>query len=75
LTEQGIRNIQISEWISIFAPAKTASAITTRLSAAVRAGLSQPDLMENFGKYAAPHMPRAPEEPGRMLKASYDFRA
>lgn len=48
--EQGIRNIQISEWIGMFAPAKTPTAITTRLSAAVRAGLSQPDLMENFGK-------------------------
>jgi tripartite-type tricarboxylate transporter receptor subunit TctC len=71
--EQGIRNIQIGEWIGMFAPAKTPMAITTRLSAAVRAGLSQPDLIENFGKYAIKPMPSTPEELGQLLKADYDF--
>ena len=72
-TEQGIRDIQISEWIGMFAPAKTPAAITARLSAAVRAGLSQPDLMENFGKFAIKPMPSTPEELGRLLTADYDF--
>lgn len=71
--EQGIRNIQISEWIGMFAPAKTPPAVTARISAAVRAALAQPDLVESFGKYAIRPMPSTPDELGKRLKADYDF--
>lgn len=71
--EQGVRNIQVSEWIGMFAPAKTPTTVTTRISAAVRSALAQPDLIESFGKYAIRPMPSTPEELGKRLKVDYDF--
>lgn len=71
--EQGVSNIRVSEWIGMFAPAKTAPAITTRIAQAVRTALGQPDLAANFAKFAIQPAPSTPEELGRRLKADHDF--
>ncbi|BDT68731.1 hypothetical protein os1_29180 [Comamonadaceae bacterium OS-1] len=73
--EQGIRNIQVSEWIGMFVPAKTPAAVTARISMAVRAALEQPDLVESFGKYAIRPVSSTPEELGKRLRADYEYWA
>jgi tripartite-type tricarboxylate transporter receptor subunit TctC len=72
-TEQGVKSIQVSEWIGMFAPAKTPAATVARLSAGVRAGLAQADLVEKFAGYAMHAAGSTPEELGRRLKADHDF--
>lgn len=71
--EQGVPSIQISEWIGMFAPAKTPAAVVNRLSASVRGALAQPDLIEIFGKYAIKPLASTPVELARRLKADHDF--
>lgn len=72
-SEQGIATIQVSEWIGMFAPARTPAPIVDRLSAAVREVLLQTDLVEKFAAYAIQPVGSSPEELGRRLKADYDF--
>jgi tripartite-type tricarboxylate transporter receptor subunit TctC len=71
--EQGAPNIQVSEWIGMFAPAKTPSAVIARISAAVNAALAQPDVIESYSKFAIRPAPSTPEDLGKRLKADFDF--
>ncbi len=71
--EQGVKTIQVTEWIGMFAPAKTPPAVAARAAQAVRGALAQPDLAENSAKFAIQPAPSTPEELARRLKADYDY--
>lgn len=71
--EQGVKSIQLSEWIGMFAPAKTPAAVVQRLAAAVRSALAVPDLASAFAKLAIQPAPSTPEELGRRLRVDFDF--
>jgi tripartite-type tricarboxylate transporter receptor subunit TctC len=72
-TEQGMKGMQVSEWIGMFAPSRTPSSITARIAAAVHTALASPGLAANFAKYAIQPAPSTPEELGRRLRADFDF--
>ncbi len=71
--EQGIQNIQISEWIGMFAPAGTPAAVTERIALALRDALAQPDIGASFAKFAIQAAPTTPDELRRRLKADFDY--
>ena len=71
--EEGFKEIVVSEWIGMFAPARTPAAIVERASAAVRTAITQPDLAEKFATFAIIPAPTTPAELGARLKADYDF--
>lgn len=72
-SEQGVKTIQVSEWIGMFAPAKTSTAVTARIAQSVGIALAQPDLVESFAKYGIQAAPSTPDELARRLKADYEF--
>lgn len=71
--EQGAKGIVISEWIALFAPAKTPPAVVERASQAARAGLAQHDLAEQYGSFAVVPAPSTPSELAAKLRADSDF--
>lgn len=74
-TEEGIRSIQVSEWIGMFAPARTPQANVRRISEGVAAALAQADIIESYSKYALVPTSSTPEELGKRLKADHEFWA
>jgi len=71
--EQGVKSIQITEWIAMFAPAKTPPATCAQIAQAVRGALGNADLGANFAKFAIQPAPSTPDELAKRLKADYDY--
>jgi tripartite-type tricarboxylate transporter receptor subunit TctC len=71
LAEGGLRNFEASAWDGIFVPAGTPAPIVTKLAAAVRTALSDPELVAALRARGATAAPSAtPEDFARFVAVS-----
>jgi tripartite-type tricarboxylate transporter receptor subunit TctC len=61
VAEQGYAGFDVSAWVGLMAPAKTALDVTEKLSAALRKALANPELRQKIEKAGA--VPAAPDLP------------
>jgi tripartite-type tricarboxylate transporter receptor subunit TctC len=67
LDEQGYRNVYADNWYALFAPAKTAPAVVTKLNAAFKTALADPQVKEKLLANGAVPAPTTPQEMGKIL--------
>ena len=73
--EAGLKGFEVGVWHGVFAPKGTPSAIVQRLSGALKAALTDPDLVKRFNDINTDPMPQeraAPEAAGRTLVSEID---
>jgi tripartite-type tricarboxylate transporter receptor subunit TctC len=66
--EQGFKDIVFDEWFGVYMPAKPTADVLNRTSAAVRAALNAPDMVESLGKMALESRASSPAELAALLK-------
>ena len=67
-TEQGFKDIVFDEWFGVYMPANAPADVVSRTSAAVRAALSAPDVVEALAKMGLEARPSTPAELAALLK-------
>jgi tripartite-type tricarboxylate transporter receptor subunit TctC len=73
--EAGLKGFEVGVWHGVFAPKGTPSAIVQRLSVALKAALTDPDLVKRFNDINTDPMPQeraTPEAAGRTLVSEID---
>jgi tripartite-type tricarboxylate transporter receptor subunit TctC len=71
MVEQGYKDIAMMEYLSLFLPARTPPEIVRRLNAAVREGLSSPDVIESLARNGLQPVHQSPEEFAQLLRADF----
>jgi len=66
--EQGFKDIVFDEGFGVYMPAKPTADVLNRTSAAVRAALNAPDMVESLGKMALESRASSPAELAALLK-------
>jgi tripartite-type tricarboxylate transporter receptor subunit TctC len=67
--EQGFKNLTIGEWYGFFLPAKAAPDVIERASAAIRAAVAAPDVVESFAQLG---LEAGASTPAELTKAVHD---
>jgi putative tricarboxylic transport membrane protein len=73
--EAGLKGFEVGVWHGVFAPKGTPPAIVQRLSGALKAALTDPDLVKRFNDINTDPMPQeraTPEAAGRTLVSEID---
>ncbi len=70
--EQGFKDIVFDEWFGVYMPAKASPEVLNRTSAAVRAALSAPDVVEALAKMGLEARPGSPADLAALLKKDSD---
>ncbi len=71
--EQGLRDIQITEWFGFFMAAKTPTEIINRASAALAVALRDKQVVDSFALMGMEAASSTPAELAARLKGDYDF--
>jgi tripartite-type tricarboxylate transporter receptor subunit TctC len=69
--EQGFKNLTIGEWYGFFMPTGTPPAVVARMSEAIRAAVSQPDVVASFGQLGLEAASMTPAEMAASVKQGY----
>lgn len=69
LAEQGIPNVEASNWYGVFAPKGTPSAVVNQLNGAVRNSLKAKALIDNLASLGIEPSPSSPEEFSELVKS------
>jgi len=72
IAEAGVPGYEISTWYGIWAPARTPSAIISRLQQAVAAAARNPETRARFDALGAEPVADSPEDYARFVRAEYD---
>jgi len=67
-TEQGLKNMEHSEWFAFFLPAKASPELVNRLNAAMRSALAQKDVIDGLGTFGLEALSSSPGELADLLK-------
>ena len=67
-TEQGLKNMEHSEWFAFFLPAKASPELVARLNAAMKSALAQKDVIEGLNGFGLEAMSSTPAELADLLK-------
>jgi tripartite-type tricarboxylate transporter receptor subunit TctC len=67
-TEQGLKDMEHSEWFAFFLPGKAAPELVTRLNAALKSALSSKDVADGLGTFGLEAMSSSPAELAALLK-------
>jgi tripartite-type tricarboxylate transporter receptor subunit TctC len=70
--EQGFPSVTSDEWFGFFMPGKSQPAAVQRASAALRAALAAPDVIEGLALMGLESKSSTPEELARLLRADYE---
>lgn len=73
LQEQGYKDIAISEWFGVFAPAKTPAPVVAQLNQAVAAALKHPDIVSALEKSGMESISSTAAELKQRLQADHAF--
>ncbi|MFJ3464081.1 Bug family tripartite tricarboxylate transporter substrate binding protein [Achromobacter spanius] len=68
LAEQGIPNVEASNWYGVFAPKETPADVVGQLNQAVRNSLKAKALIDNLASLGVEPSPSSPEEFGELVK-------
>ena len=66
--EQGFKNLTMSEWYAFFLPAKASPDVVQRASAAIRAAVTSPDVIEAFAQLGFEAGASTPAELAKIVK-------
>ena len=66
--EQGFKNLTMSEWYAFFLPAGATTEVTQRASAAIRAAVTSPDVIEAFAQLGFEAGASTPAELAKIVK-------
>jgi len=66
--EQGFKNLTMSEWYAFFLPAKASPDVVQRASAAIRAAVASPDVIEAFAQLGFEAGASTPAELAKIVK-------
>lgn len=72
LAEQGVAGFDTSSWQGLFVPAKTPSAVVTKIYQDVKKALSAPDVQERLKTFAAEPVGSSPDEFAAKFKADLE---
>ncbi|MDP1527830.1 MAG: Bug family tripartite tricarboxylate transporter substrate binding protein [Rhodoferax sp.] len=67
-TEQGLKDMEHSEWFAFFLPGKAAPDVVARLNSAVKAALASKDVIDGMGTFGLETMSSSPAELATILK-------
>lgn len=67
-TEQGLKDMEHSEWFAFFLPGKAAPDVVARLNTAVKAALASKDVIDGLGTFGLEAMSSSPAELAELLK-------
>lgn len=67
-TEQGLKDMEHSEWFAFFLPGKAAPDLVTRLNAALKSALASKDVADGLGTFGLEAMSSSPSELAALLK-------
>lgn len=70
--EQGFKDIVFDEWFGIYVPARTPVEVVSRLSTALRAALTSPEVVAALGQMGLEAKPSTPAELAALLKRDSD---
>ena len=71
--EQGLKDIQVTEWFGFFMAAKTPADTINRASAALAVALRDKQVIDSFALMGMEAAPSTPAELAARLKSDYDF--
>ena len=71
--EQGLRNIQVTEWFGFFMAARTPAETVARASAALAVALRDKQVVDSFALMGMEAAASTPAELATRLKSDYDF--
>ncbi|MBI3532349.1 MAG: twin-arginine translocation pathway signal protein [Burkholderiales bacterium] len=67
-TEQGLKDMEHSEWFAFFLPGKAAPDLVARLNAALKTALASKDVADGLGTFGLEAMSSSPSELAALLK-------
>lgn len=67
-TEQGLKDMEHSEWFAFFLPGKAAPDLVARLNAALKSALASKDVADGLGTFGLEAMSSSPSELAALLK-------
>lgn len=67
-TEQGLKDMEHSEWFAFFLPGKAAPDVVARLNAALKAALASKDVVDGLATFGLEAMSSSPAELAALLK-------
>ena len=67
--ESGFRGYELNGWYGFVVPAKTPRAIVSRLNAALRESLNDPDLLKRFAQGGMDPLPGTPEQFSALIRS------
>jgi len=67
-TEQGLKDMEHSEWFAFFLPGKAAPDLVARLNAALKTALASKDVADGLGTFGLEAMSSSPAELAALLK-------
>jgi tripartite-type tricarboxylate transporter receptor subunit TctC len=70
-TEQGLKALEMTEWYGFFLPGKASPELATRLSQAIRAAVTAPDVAESFLQFGLEASANTPEELARAVRTEH----
>lgn len=69
--QAGIKGVVLEQWVAVFAPANTPSAITARLTAEISKAINDPEVRESFQKAGLDPATRTPEQFNEYVGTEY----
>ena len=70
--QQGIKELVVTEWFGLFAPAKTEATLINRLARDMDTVLAEPDLVKRLGDLSLEPARLTPQQFGAFLQREHD---